>query len=245
MSYGIGQAIIFLPCGFYLLLLHLLLLFFLAYSQRSEIGCLPYFYTWRGLSANLECRSEMCCMRLDGNTGCKNYAKNRHLHTIAQLYQAVSSQLRHVSTIGKNLLNSNIFSTCLHNMVNFGPLAAEIGSTVWGTPADFSGFHFLLRYCSDIAHRRPAKLCMMFGRLLGWYTIYTFSGALAPWQNFAHCQMISLIVRTLTRMWADAQRDGRPAEYRWRPLFNAAKFGWRPIMECCAVMLPRRETLWN
>ena len=23
-------------------------------------------------------------------------------------------------------------------------------------------------------------------------------------------------------MWADAQRDGRPAEYRWGPLFNAA-----------------------
>jgi len=28
-----------------------------------------------------------------------------------------------------------------------------------------------------------------------------------------------------TRMWANAQRDGRPAEYRWHPLFNAAKFG--------------------
>jgi len=28
-----------------------------------------------------------------------------------------------------------------------------------------------------------------------------------------------------TRMWANAQRDGRPAEYIWRPLFNAAKFG--------------------
>ena len=28
-----------------------------------------------------------------------------------------------------------------------------------------------------------------------------------------------------TRMWANAQRDGRPADYRWRPLFNAAKFG--------------------
>ena len=26
-------------------------------------------------------------------------------------------------------------------------------------------------------------------------------------------------------MWANAQRDGRPAEYRWRPLFTAAKFG--------------------
>jgi len=23
-------------------------------------------------------------------------------------------------------------------------------------------------------------------------------------------------------MWANAQRDGRPAEYRWRPVFNAA-----------------------
>jgi len=28
-----------------------------------------------------------------------------------------------------------------------------------------------------------------------------------------------------TRMWANAQRDGRPAERRWRPLFNAAKLG--------------------
>jgi len=25
-------------------------------------------------------------------------------------------------------------------------------------------------------------------------------------------------------MWANAQPDGRPAEYRWRRLFNAAKF---------------------
>ena len=30
--------------------------------------------------------------------------------------------------------------------------------------------------------------------------------------------------RTTTRMWANAQPDGRPAEHRWRPLFNAAKF---------------------
>ena len=48
-----------------------------------------------------------------------------------------------------------------------------------------------------------------------------------------------------TRMWANAQRDGRPAEYRWRPLFKAAKFGWRPLLECSAVMLPRCETCWN
>jgi len=28
-----------------------------------------------------------------------------------------------------------------------------------------------------------------------------------------------------TRMWANAQHDARPAEYRWRPLFSAAKCG--------------------
>ena len=32
-------------------------------------------------------------------------------------------------------------------------------------------------------------------------------------------------------MWVNAQRDGRPAEYTWYPLFNAAKFGWRPLLD--------------
>jgi len=31
--------------------------------------------------------------------------------------------------------------------------------------------------------------------------------------------------QTELEMWANAQRNGRPAEYMWRPLFNAAKFG--------------------
>jgi len=48
-----------------------------------------------------------------------------------------------------------------------------------------------------------------------------------------------------TRMWASAQRDGRPAEYRWRPLFNTIKFGWCPLLEWCAVTLPRHKTHWN
>jgi len=43
----------------------------------------------------------------------------------------------------KNLLNSNTSSTCPDTMVNFGPLTAEIGSGVWGTPANFNGFRFL------------------------------------------------------------------------------------------------------
>jgi len=100
---------------------------------------------------NLECMSEMCCKRLAANTGCKTSPKIRHLHTIAQLYRAISSQLSHVSTIRKNLLSSNISSTCPHNMTNFGPPTAEIYWRVWGTPANFNGF----RVFAALLHGTP------------------------------------------------------------------------------------------
>jgi len=41
------------------------------------------------------------------------------------------------------LLSSNISSTFPHNMVNFGPLSAEIDPVVWGTPANFNGLRVL------------------------------------------------------------------------------------------------------
>jgi len=111
----------------------------------------------------------MCCTRLAENTGRKNDAKNRHLGTIAQLCRAISSQLRHVSTIGKNLLSSNISSRCSHNMVNFGLLAAEIVSLVWGTPANFNGFRVFA--CSVTARqssgeRQPNSAALNRGRHL-------------------------------------------------------------------------------
>jgi len=43
----------------------------------------------------------------------------------------------------KNLLNSNTSSTCPDNMMNFGPLVAVIHLRVWGTAANFNGFHIL------------------------------------------------------------------------------------------------------
>jgi len=69
--------------------------------------------------------------------------QGRHLGTIAQLCRAISSQLRHVPTIRKSLLSSNMSSRCPHNIVNFGLLAAEISLPVWGTPANFNGFRDL------------------------------------------------------------------------------------------------------
>jgi len=85
----------------------------------------------------------MCGMRLAENTGCKKDAKIGQLRTIAQLWRAISLQLRHVSTIEKNLLNSNTSSTCPDNMMNFGPLTEETDWQVWGTPANFKGVRVL------------------------------------------------------------------------------------------------------
>jgi len=44
-------------------------------------------------------------------------------------------------------------------MVNFGPLAAEIGSVVWGTKQISTGFASWLHYCTAFEQWAPAKLC--------------------------------------------------------------------------------------
>ena len=89
----------------------------------------------------------------------------------------------------KSLWNTS--STCPHNMVNFGPLAAEIGPVVWGTPANFKGFRVLAsllqRRRSTEANQTLHDVWPSLGLLH--YTIYTFSGALAPLRNFTRCKM--------------------------------------------------------
>jgi len=80
--------------------------------------------------------------------------KNRHLRTIAQLCRAISSQLRHVSTIGQKLVKQQYLP---HMSLQYGelwPLAAEIVSLVWGTPANFNGFRVL----AALLHSQTAAL---------------------------------------------------------------------------------------
>jgi len=54
----------------------------------------------------------------------------------------------------KYLLSSNISPTRPYNMVNFGLLAAEIVSLVWGTAANFNGFRVL----AALLHSQTAAL---------------------------------------------------------------------------------------
>jgi len=109
--------------------------FFLAYSQPSHIGCLLYFHAWCGLSANLECRSEMCCTQLAENTD----AKNRHLRTIAQLCRGISLQRRHASTVRKKQ------QYLLHMSSKYGELWPTISCDRLASLGHPSKFHWISR----------------------------------------------------------------------------------------------------
>ena len=78
--------------------------------------------------------------------------KNRHLGTIAQLCQAISSQLRHVSTIRIKLVKQQYLPHMSLQYGELGPLAAEIVLLVWGTPANVIGFRIL----ATLLHGTPA-----------------------------------------------------------------------------------------
>ena len=69
-GHPIGLAIILCSCGYYLFLSLPIL------SGRRVDVC---HTSTHGLSVNLKCRSEMCCMWVAENTRCRNYTKIRHL----------------------------------------------------------------------------------------------------------------------------------------------------------------------
>jgi len=160
------------------------LLFFL------QTGCLPYFYTWCGLSVNSECMSEMCCMRLTGNTGRKNDAKNRHLRTIAQLCRAVSSQLRHVSTIRKKLVKQQYL---LHTSSQYDKLWP---TNCWdrfrslGHPSKFQRVSRLAVVTAATSLTRGQPNFAQFLAVSWADTLYIhFRGLLPPTENFARCKL--------------------------------------------------------
>ena len=63
----------------------------LKFALRPHHGCLPYFGTWCGLSANLECRSEMCCTWLAENTGRRKSPSGHHPTTLSDYIFATNA----------------------------------------------------------------------------------------------------------------------------------------------------------
>jgi len=183
--------------GHYIFVLWFLLSFFLSVSflprPFSAVAdwmstILPHIV---GLSTNLGCRSEMCCMRLAAIQDAKVAKNSPSTHHRTTLSGYIFTTKAHIDNRKKLIKQQYLphMSSQLHNMVNFGPLAAEIGSFVWAPQQISTGFASWLRYCSDVAQRKPTKLRRMFDRHLGWYTIFTFSEAVAPYHNFARCKI--------------------------------------------------------
>ena len=98
----------------------------------------------------------------------KSRQKSPSEHHRTTLSSYIFATKAYIDNRKKNLLSSNMSSKCPHNIVNFGPLVAEIGLPVCGTP---SKFQRLLRLGSVTARqsssgRQPNFAALNRGRYL-------------------------------------------------------------------------------
>jgi len=150
---------------------------------------LHVYHAWCGLSANLECMSEnvLHAARWKYSTQ-KLRKKLPSAHHRTSLLGYIFVTKAHIDN-RKKVLNSNISSTWLHNMVNVGP-TAEIGSGVWDTRANFNGFRVL---ASLLHRRRSVEVNQTFHDVwpfpaLVHYTLYIHFWGLLPLTEFCQVQ---------------------------------------------------------
>jgi len=148
-------------CGHYIFALWLLLFSSPNLSHRGLDVCDTSTHC---LSANLGCRSEMCCTLLAENSGCKKSPKICYLRTIAQFCRAISLQLRHLLRIGKELVKQQYLP---HMFAQYGELRPTGG---WDRSGSLG--HPLLH----------GTLVVDVSRTLRWWT----EGATYIWQGGHH-----------------------------------------------------------
>ena len=166
LNYGrpIGQAILFSSCGF----------FFLSFSPRlfSAIGD-RMFIILPHMNACLKCAERGSPKIQDAKITQK--MPSAHRRTTLSGHRNQSMYRQSEKMVKRQYL--------LHMPSQYDELRPTSSSCwwVWGNvPQQIStSFASWFRYCTDVAQRKSTKLCTTFHRLLGWYTVYAFSGALA------------------------------------------------------------------
>jgi len=114
---------------------------FLAYYQRSQTVCLPYFHTWCGPVRIWNAGwNALHAARWKYRSGHKTYAKKCCLRTIAQLWRAMSSQIKHAPIIGIKLVKQQYL---LRMSSQYGELLPTSDWDSLGTPVNFNGFWHL------------------------------------------------------------------------------------------------------
>jgi len=162
----------FCLCGFFFLVL-----FILAYSQRSQIR------TWCGLSAYLECRPETCCTRLVENTGRKNSPSVLHCTTLSGYTSATKPCIDNRKKLVKQ-------QDLLHISWQCGELRPTSG---WDRLAGLghpSKFQQVSRIGFVTAPTSPGLSTLRI-----W-------GILPPWQNFHGCKIHFLFQVLCSPIWA-------------------------------------------
>ena len=155
----------------------------------------------------------------------KNLPSAHHRTTLTGYIFATKTR---IDNRKKNLLSSNISSRCPHNMVNFGPLAAEIGWQVWGTPANFNGFRIL---ASLLQRRRSTKVNQGLHDLWWLSPVYIhFRGLLPPNGTLPGAKftlrlslMFSYIRSVTARRWSSGCQPNVAAFSRGRHLCSAGR----------------------
>jgi len=119
-------------------------------------------------------------------------------------------------------------STYLHNVAKFGQIAAEIGSGVWGTPANFNGFRvlpsLLQRRRSPEANQTSHDVWPSAGLLQ--YNYIHFRGLLClltefcPVQNSLYAQVLRSHIGAYWQCYYTALQQRASAKLRRRKLIS-------------------------
>jgi len=137
--------------------------------DSSPLG-LAQWACYKGLSVWVQSRLDPCLK----DTYIHTYKTKPFLVTTKTDSVRQFSQ-RQLQTMHLSKQSSVVKSATAAYMVNFGPLAAEIGPVVWGTPANFNGFRVL----AVLLHGTPV---LGFGQTLRRWT----EGATYIWQGSHH-----------------------------------------------------------
>jgi len=142
----------------------------------------------------------------------------------------------------KNLLNSNTSPTCPYNMVNFGPLTAEICWRVRGTPANFNRFRVLasLLQCSALLARGQPNFARCLAVSWAGALCVHFEGS-CPLMEFCQLQnslWVQVLHSSILALWLHGIRAAAIRQALWRGTRNGIAeltqrvppiFGWAAI----------------
>jgi len=156
-------------------------------------------HTWCGLSADLDCRSEMCCMWLAGNAGPKN-SPSGHLPTTLSGY--IFATKAHINNWKKIVKQQCL----LHMSSQYGELRSTNGGDLFRSLGHASKFHRVLRLGSVTAWRSSSGRQPNFAALNRGCHLYS-AGRPSRWAlaHISSCESVKVYVcqKLLKSAWFD------------------------------------------